>query len=524
MKKKILSIVMTIALLAGMLSCGVVAYAESGKVKFALSTDLHIENNRTELEVSYPESELYFNAGGSGNIYDQASTLAKTFLNNSAREGVDFVLVAGDLTRNGTREQHEYTADLLARFEKKTGIPVYVVPGNHDYFNSEPADFKEIYASLGYDEAIVSDSKTASYTADLKNDYRLIAVDSNNPGEDGDGVDARLLRWVKAQTEAAAKDGKRIIYMMHHPLLEHLPLGKVLMKDFMLRNSELIAEMFCTWGIEYVFTGHEHGNDIASYKGLNGKTVYDVLTTALSSYPIEYRMVTMDRQGADIKMRSIDKCNISALVPGYTKAQISMLKKDYNGFAYGIFRYSIEKKILHYVSPEFIKNKLKVTKGPAADEIDALFGAIDEALEMPIYESEGGKKSMQALAALKGVNLPETKYGSLLELASALVAAHYYGNENLPAPENPEAELFTKCLNTGLEYVFTKTGRTGITLLASILTQLGVETDTLSPVFTAVKFGKEDSYKVAAAVLNPLLNRFLVDFSCPDRDACLAAN
>ena len=515
---------MTLALLAGSVSCGIIAYAESGKVKFALGTDLHIENTRTELSVDFPESELYFNAGGSGNLYDQAATLAKTFLRNSTREGVDFILIAGDFTRGGTREQHEYVADLLANHEKKTGTPVYVVPGNHDYYNSNPEEFKEIYASLGYDEALTVDSKTASYTADLPGDYRLIAVDSNTVGEDGDSVDARLLKWIKTQAEAAAKDGKRVIYMMHHPLLEHLPLGKVLMKDFMLRNSDLIAEMFCKWGIEYVFTGHEHGNDIASYKGLNGKTVYDVLTTSLSSYPTEYRMVTMDKTGADIEMRSIDKCDLSALVPGYTSAQKKMLKNDFNGFACGMFRYSTERKILKYVSPEFIKGKLKVSGGPLADEIDALFGAVGEALTMPIYESEGGAKSMEALAALKGVSLPETDYGSLIELVSALVAAHYYGNENLPAPENPEAELVVKCLNTGLEYVLTKTGRTGIALLASVLTQLGVETDTLSPLFTAVKFGKEDSYKVAAAVLNPLLNRFLVDFSCPDRDTRLAAN
>lgn len=44
----------------------------------------------------------------------------------------DAVLVTGDLTKDGERVSHEYVAgQLLARL-RRAGIPVYVVPGNHD--------------------------------------------------------------------------------------------------------------------------------------------------------------------------------------------------------------------------------------------------------------------------------------------------------------------------------------------------------------------------------------------------------
>ena len=516
---KALSVCLSLTMLIGVFQIVFTAHAESTAVHFTVGTDIHIDNTQTALDVNYPESELYFQASGSGNIYDQAAALTKDFLYKSVENGAEFILIAGDLTRNGTETQHRFVASLLSDFESETGIQVYVVPGNHDYFNSSRDDFRKYYAAMGYDSALASDDKTASYTADVGEKYRLIAVDSNDPGNDGDGIEAPLLDWIKEQALQASKDGKEIIYMMHHSLLEHLYLGRLLMKDFMVKDSEAIAEQFTQWGIEYVFTGHEHGNDVAAFTGRNGKTVYDVLTTALSSYPLEYRSVVMSPEGADIKMQKIETCNTDELVSGYTDAQKALLESDYEEFALGLFRYSVEKKVLKYISPGFIKGKLKVADGPAAVAVDNLFGAVSDALEMPLYDTGNGV-SIEKLANSKGVSIPASDYGSLIELVSAVVAVHYYGDENIPSASNPECEILVKGLNTGLQYILTRTGRSGLNLLLDILgTEIG--TDELSPLFNAVSLGREDSYKIAGAVLYPLLDRFTVDFSLPDRDVFL---
>lgn len=514
--KKVLSFTLAAVAAAGSAIYPLNGFAVDGGVKFTVGTDIHIDNTKTELEVNYPENGLYFQASGSGNIYDQAASLTRDFLRKSAEEGADFVLLAGDLTRNGNEEQHRYTASLLSDFENETGVQVYVVPGNHDYFNSMPRDFKEYYADFGYNQALETDGATASYTADVGGEYRLIAVDSNNPGKDGDGFTDSLLGWIEEQAAKAGADGRQIIYMMHHPLLEHLYLGRILMKDFMLRDSKAVAEKFTQWGIRYVFTGHEHGNDTASYTGKNGAVVYDVLTTALSSYPLEYRYVTLSGDGADIKMRKIEKCNTRELVDGYTDEQKALLESDYEQFAYGLFRYSVEKKILRYVSPEFIKGKLKAEGGVPGFAVDSLFGAVTEALTMPLY-NKTDEISIEKLAGSKGVKIPASDYGSLIELASAVVAAHYYGNENLASAENPECEILVKGLNTGLQYVLTKTGRAGLNALLNII-GTEIPTDELSPLFKAVSAGKEDSYKIAGQILYPLLDRFAVDSDLPDRD------
>ena len=520
MLKKILSVMLAVILIAGSSSLIFRAFADDGKVVFTVGTDIHIENTKDKLDVNYPENELYFQASGSGNIYDQAAALTKEFLRKSVAEGAEFILISGDLTRGGNEEQHRYVASLLMDFEKRTGVQIYIVPGNHDYYNSTRGEFREYYSALCYDDALETDDATASYTADLCGKYRLIAVDSNNPGEDGDGITKALISWIDTQVKKAHEDGKEIIFMMHHPLLEHLYMGHILMKDFMVRDSKKLAEKFCSWGIKYVFTGHEHGNDVASYTGKNGNTVYDVLTTALSSYPLEYRKVTMTDEGADLVMRKIEKCDMSALIDGYTDKQKALLRSDYEEFAYGLFRYSIEKKILKFTAPEFIKDKLKVS-GPLAIPVDNLFNAICDALTMPLYDSGSGV-SIEKLAASKGVTIPASEYGSLIELASAMVAMHYYGNENMPSGETPECEILVKGLNTGLEYVLTKSGRSGLNLLLSII-GAEIDTETLSPLFTAVTLGKEDSYVIAEQVLYPLLDKFAVDFSLPDRDVYLAA-
>ncbi|MBR4766933.1 MAG: hypothetical protein IK085_09250, partial [Clostridia bacterium] len=271
----------------------------------------------------------------------------------------------------------------------------------------------------------------------------------------------------------------------------------------------------------YVFTGHEHGNDITSFTGKNGAVVYDILTTALSSYPLEYRDVVMTDDGADIKMHKIEKCNINALIDGYTDAQKALLESDYEEYAYGLFRYSVEKKVLRIVSPEFIKKSLKIEDGPLAGTVDSLFTAIDDALAMPLYD-DGSESSIEKLANSKGVKIPPSEYGSLIELASAMVAMHYYGDENLPAETNPECEILIKGLNTGLQYVLTKTGRNSLNALLEII-GMKVNTEEISPLFNAVSLGKENTYEIAEKVLYPLLNRFAVDSDLPDRDVYLPA-
>lgn len=524
--KKIIALLVTIALLLTAVCIAPISSAEDDeRIKFSLATDLHIEDIRDTLEVNFPENELYFHADGSGNLYDEATGLVTTMLNQSVENGVDFVLIAGDLTRSGTEAQHRYTAALLEAFTERTGINVWLISGNHDYHNSTPEQFKEYYYNVCYKNALEIDDVTASYTADLPNNFRLIAVDSNKAPEDGDGLTERTFEWIDAQVKKAREDGKEILFTEHHPVLEHLYLGRYLMKNFMVRNHEEVAEKFCNWGIQYVFTGHEHGNDIAKYESKKtGKVLYDILTTSLSSYPLEYRLVSYGKSGVDIKMQKIEECDFSTLVGGYNDKQLELMKNDYNAYAYGYFKYAIEKKILKYTSPDFIKSKLGSQGEMLNPAVDTLMTLVNEALEMPLYDSGNGTQSIEALADKKGVTLPESEYKSLLDLATTLVAMHYYGDENMPLDENIEAEILIKGLNTGLEYILSGAEEKVTTAVAKItLGQLGSDGEALSRWFEAVSQGRDDTYEIAAEVLYPLLEKYTVDNAPSDRDVTLPA-
>ena len=523
--KKVLSVILSIILLALYVCVPMSALAANDELKFAVATDIHIDGCRETLPVYFPENELYFHASGSGNLYDEAPALTRAFLKEAAEADSDFVLISGDLTRSGTEEQHTFVANMLNEFEAETDIQVYVVPGNHDYFNSMPADFKNYYCNLGYDEAIVIDDETASYTVDLPKGYRLIAVDSNDPGNDGDGMTDRLYSWIEEQVSAANADGKKVIYTMHHALLEHITLGNILMKDFVLRDSKAVAEKFCEWGIQYTFTGHEHGNDVSKYTGKNGKTVYDILTTSLSSYPLEYRMVSFSDSGVNLEIERIEECDFDSLINGYNEAQLALMKSDYTEYSYGLFRYAVEKKIFKYISPDFIKNKIKISDGIVADEIDALLNLVSSALDMPIYDSGDGNVSIESLAAKKGIILPKSDYTSLCDMVTAIVAEHYYGDEYLPSSERPESELLVKGLNTGLEYILANAGKESLkALLGEYAGILGLDTTTTGALgrwFESV--GSENSYKVAGAVLYPIFDKFTVDTAPSDRNVTLPA-
>lgn len=519
--KSIIALLLSVMLVAGTLCLS--SFADDGSVKFAVSADLHIDDVADTLEVNYPENELYFHASGSGNLYAESMALSKQFLYGAAENGADFILVCGDLTRSGTEEQHKSVAKVFGDFVEESGIPVYVVPGNHDHFDSKPENFKNYYAQFGYDQALVIDTETASYTADLPGNLRLIAVDSTDPGKNSDGIDGRLLKWIEAQVKQAKDDGKEIIFMMHHPLLEHLFLARLIMKDFIVSNTDYMAEKFCDMGIRMVFTGHEHGNDIASFTDRNGNTIYDVLTTALTSYPLEYRMVTYSGDEFKMEMESIDECDFSSLCDGYNESQLELMERDYEEYALGCFKYAVEKKILKYTSPDFIKGKLKVTDGPLADVVDDLMSLVVEALDMPLYDNGEGV-SIESLAASKGVTIPESDYRTLCDLATTVVAMHYYGDENMPSSTTPECEILVKGLNTGLEYILSNCGD-GINVLnmltADVFGSNSSEAKSLSKWYTAVKLGKEDSYKVAGQVIYPLLDKFTFDKAPGDREVTL---
>ena len=147
--KALLSLILVLSVIVASSSM-LVSHAKDESVAFAVATDIHAEGIGDDLSRDYPENELYFHARNSGNLYAEAVGILKSFLARAAKKNLDFVLIPGDIANNGREEQHKLLASILADFEDSTGIRVYVTPGNHDYFNSTPDDFKKYYSRFGH--------------------------------------------------------------------------------------------------------------------------------------------------------------------------------------------------------------------------------------------------------------------------------------------------------------------------------------------------------------------------------------
>lgn len=525
--KKSISILMAMMMIIVCCLCVPVSAQEGEKIKFAVATDIHAKQDGSEesLPVNFPENELYFHAENSGNLYYETISILKNFFKQSVGNGAEFILITGDMANSGKEEQHKYFASVLKEMEELYEVPVYVVPGNHDYFNSQPADFKEYYADFGYGEALAVDDATASYTADLPGNVRLIAIDSNDPGKNGDGFNDALISWIDTQAKQAQADGKTAIAMMHHPLLEPIPMAELIMGDFIVENHKDLAEKFTQWGIQYVFTGHEHGNSIGSYVGTNGKTVYDVLTTSLTSYPLEYRMIDFGKDGMDIKCEQITECDFDNLVEGYNDAQLNLMKSDYVEYSKGFFKYSIEKKIAKYTSTDFIADKLNVSSGPLYEALDLVMPLVDEALSMPLYSKDTDGLSVEALAKSTSATLPASDYYNLYDLATSVVCEIYHGDENMPFESSPEGKVLVVGLNTMLKYILAQVGNNAATLaLNAVVSSFGIDKLDRVGLFKwnrALVLGADNLYEISYSVLGPLLEKFLVDQDIDDRDVTL---
>ena len=160
--KKTAALLLAAAMLLTALRVSALAVSGENAVRFAVAADVHLRLPDADLPVHYPESELYYSCWGSGNQTHESTGLLLQTLTRARENGAQFVLLCGDLTHYGNETQHRYFASLLRGFEEESGIPVYVTPGNHDYYESTPDRFREYYADFGYAEALASDDKTAS--------------------------------------------------------------------------------------------------------------------------------------------------------------------------------------------------------------------------------------------------------------------------------------------------------------------------------------------------------------------------
>ncbi|MBS3809724.1 MAG: metallophosphoesterase [Desulfobacterales bacterium] len=259
-------------------------------------------------------------------IEDDRKMLAKgdeildSAISRVRREIADFILISGDLTKDGEKINHR-------RFEKKIrnlhpSAPVYVVPGNHDVANGaayrytkngkepvetvSPSEFRQIYNNYGYKKALYEDSASLSYVAEPVPGLWVLALDSclwrENQPDQHPVTDGRFppetLAWIEEMLIKAKKQEKAALAFMHHGLIEHYPSNEKYYGEYVVDNSETVARLLSAYDVRLVFTGHFHSQDITvKHTEEPSGCVYDIETGSLVTWPCPYRVVEISEPG-----------------------------------------------------------------------------------------------------------------------------------------------------------------------------------------------------------------------------------
>jgi len=276
-----------------------------GKFRFAVVSDLHIALPQT---VWYHAKRFH--------LTEISVPAFERILEHLSQLDLDFLLLPGDLTQHGEPENHTWLGERLAQLP----FPTYVIPGNHDVpvaaadgYSIGLADFPHYYLKFGYD-----DPHQLYYSCEILPGVRLVALNSNlfNPaGEQIGYVDSAQLQWLEQVLTAA--QGELVLVMVHHNVVEHLPgqSRHPIGQRYMLKNASELLEILRRGGVQLVFTGHLHVQNIACSRG-----VYDITTGSLVSYPHPYRICQCWQDSQGQKRLKIESLRVES-VPGFPQLQ-----------------------------------------------------------------------------------------------------------------------------------------------------------------------------------------------------------
>lgn len=302
-------------------------YASS--LKIAVISDIHY----LAPEMIKNTSDFQYTMNYDRKLLAESDVILDNFLNAVRSDKPDVLLVPGDLSSNGELICHQKVAEKLQSLQADLpDLKIYVTTGNHDINNADgkdyntedgnavaaemttPQQFENIYDFVYSDESVIArfvpaEGKQAgglSYAARPCEGFTFIVVDScmysadvtasgADTAEVGGVIGADLETWIIQQTEEAKQRGDVVMAMMHHSVVPHFSLEPTLLSEFIVTDYEHVASMFADAGINFVFTGHMHANDIAAYTSPNGNTVYDIQTGSSITYPSPMRFASIEK-------------------------------------------------------------------------------------------------------------------------------------------------------------------------------------------------------------------------------------
>ncbi len=172
-------------------------------------------------------------------------SLATRVIDEIIALGPDALVVTGDLTDMGFRQEFRLAKRLIAR----AGVPAtMVLPGNHDARNVGEMHFEEFFGARASELMLPG--------------VRILGVDSSEPDLDTGRIGRERYRWIE---ERFSEPDEFKVLALHHHLLPVPGTGR---ERNIVHDAGDVLRVLTNCGCDMVLCGHKHVPNVWRLEGL----------------------------------------------------------------------------------------------------------------------------------------------------------------------------------------------------------------------------------------------------------------
>lgn len=420
---------------------------------------------------------LAFDAARTGRVQYLSECIFRNALDKVIKTAPDALLIPGDIVDVATVSTHKKVAEYLKAVED-AGIEVYMVPGNHDTASRAPSfekgyleyveaadydKFAEIYADYGWNQAIDRHEGSISYATDMGEKYRVISIDATRAKANPSALSDDLIAWTVNAVEQAIADGKTPIGLTHYSLISHF--GEILSnftnaKSY-INDPENFREQLMNAGLEYIFTGHMHASDIASYTNKKGQTLYDIETASLPGYPSPIRKVDIFGEEFHFNTVFVESLKADTLPDYLPQEEREAILDDYQSYALKAIEVDMMdnvtagNKLGGYVDMLIGAFDIDTTSSGAKKLNQDLVDTIANLVDAPLYDKDAkaNETSVESICRKYNVTLPKVDgYTTVGEYIFGFVGKWFKGDEKVELNSNEDL-LLRYCIYSALDVI-----------------------------------------------------------------------
>ena len=228
---------------------------------------------------------------GSWKVYHRSESLLGTALDDAAARGVDAVVFAGDLTRDGARTDFE----TVERLVRDCPVPTFAVPGNHDV--PKAFDDHDVPSVREFEDAFTPDGlpfREHVGGVDLIGLNSASSPDGSLAGTHDGAISGGEVAWL----DATLADADTPVVVSHHNLPGLLETEAFAWRSsFPVGNAGELVEVLARHDAPLHVSGHLHVPAVAESRG-----VRELVCPALCSFPQAYLVVTVDESGTTVRL------------------------------------------------------------------------------------------------------------------------------------------------------------------------------------------------------------------------------